>query len=62
MEMMDRSGEPRPDDQVEAALQAVKEKVVREPTKDPVMTIHYITIMDALEELLAIRRARRNEG
>lgn len=56
--MKDVSGEPRPTEDIEAALQAVKEKIVREPMKDPRMTIHYITIKDALRELLARRQAQ----
>ena len=59
MEIKDLTGTPRRDDEVEAALQAVKEKIVRHPLADPAMTIHYITIKDALEELLASRRAAK---
>lgn len=57
MEIKDVSGTPRPDCDIEAALQAVKERIIRGPTE--VFVLHLITIKDALEELLSVRRAAK---
>jgi len=61
MEFVDASGKPRPDEDLEAALQAVKVWIVREPlAKGPdgiPRMIHLVVINDALKELLAIRKA-----
>jgi hypothetical protein len=61
MDFVDTSGEPRPDVDLEQALQAVKVWIVKEPTAmgpDGLpRVIHLIVIKDALEELLALRRA-----
>lgn len=64
VEFVDVSGKPRPDQDLEDALQAVKVWIVREPTAmgpDGVpRVIHLIVIKDALEELLTIRHARES--
>lgn len=62
MDIIDSSGLPRPDREVEDALHAVKVWIVKEPTAmgpdGAPRVFHLIVIKDALEELLALRRAR----
>jgi hypothetical protein len=64
MDIVDASGTPRPDDEVEEALQAVKLWIVKEPTAmgpdGMPRVLHLVVIKDALEELLALRRAHGN--
>lgn len=55
-DFVDATGKPRPQDQVEAALLWVKKRIIRPDLKDPEGVIHCVTIKDALEELLALRR------
>jgi hypothetical protein len=65
MEFIDKTGQPRPDQEIEEALHWVKKKIIRPDFSDPEGTIHCITIKDALEELLKVReiiRKGRNEG
>lgn len=56
MEMVDKSGTPRPRRDVEAALQAVKERIVKGP--HDVLTIHLIVVKDVLEAELHARAQR----
>lgn len=60
MEMID---EPRPREDIEAALRCLQSEVVRNPVAmakngEP-LTIHYIVVIDALRELLALRGSTR---
>lgn len=56
METVDKSGTPRPRVDVEAALQAVKERIVKGP--HDVFTMHLIVIKDVLEAELHARVQR----
>lgn len=62
MEIVDASGQPRPERDLEEALYAVKLWIIKEPLAlgpDGIpKTIHLVVIKDALEELLAIRQKR----
>lgn len=57
MEIRDVSGEPRPDDEIEAALLWVKKRIIRPNYADPEGVIYCVTIKDALQELMSFRRA-----
>jgi len=54
--MVDKSGEPRTDKELEEALQCVREIMVKQPLVLPLFTVHAGIIMDCLQEL-RIRRA-----
>jgi len=56
MEFIDKSGHPRPSAEVEEALHWVKMRIVKPDFSDPAGIIHCVTIKDALEELLLIRK------
>ena len=63
IDSVDTSGKPRPDAEIEQALQWAKKRIIRPDFKDPEGVIMCVTIKDALEELLAFRaKARREEG
>lgn len=59
MEMRDMSGQPRRQEDIEAALQAVKVWIVKEPLAmgpdGSPRVIHLTVIKDALQELLDLR-------
>lgn len=61
MDFIDATGEPRPDTELEQALEWVKKKIIRPDFKDPEGVILCVTIKDALMELLVIRRAIAKE-
>ena len=57
MEFVDKSGTPpRSREDIEAALQAVKERIVKGP--HDVFTMHLIVVKDVLEKELQMRSAR----
>lgn len=56
MDFVDKTGTPRPTVDIEAALQAVKERIVKGPVEP--FTIHLIVIKDVLEKELEIRKVR----
>lgn len=56
MEMVDKSGTPRSRQDIEAALQAVRERIVKGP--HDVFTIHMLTVKDVLETELRMRQGR----
>lgn len=56
METVDKSGTPRPRVDIEAALQAVKQRIVKGP--HDVFTIHMIVVKDVLEAELRAREGR----
>lgn len=56
MTIIDSSGRPRPEAEIEQALEWVKKKIVRPDFSDPEGVILCVTIKDALTELLEIRR------
>jgi hypothetical protein len=57
MEFIGVTGEPRPTEDIEAALLWVKKKIVRVDVSDPEGVMHALTIKDALTELLFLRKA-----
>lgn len=56
MEIVDKSGTPRPRGDVEAALEAVKERIIKGP--HDVFTLHLVVIKDVLEAELRMREGR----
>lgn len=56
MEITDKSGTPRPRRDVEAALQAIKERLVKGP--HDAFTLHLPVIKDVLEVELRMRTSR----
>jgi hypothetical protein len=56
MDFVDKTGTPRPTEDIEAALQAVKERIVKGP--HDVFTMHLIVVKDVLEAELRAREAR----
>lgn len=56
IDMTDKSGTPRPRQDVEAALQAVKERIVKGP--HDAFTIHLVVVKDVLETELRARTQR----
>lgn len=56
MEFVDKTGSPRPRRDVEAALQAVKERIVKGP--HDVFTMHLLVVKDVLEAELRARASR----
>ena len=56
MDAIDRSGTPRSKQEVQDALQAVKERIVRGP-HEPFL-IHLVVVKDVLEEALLARQRR----
>ena len=56
MEFVDKTGTPRPTEDIEAALQAVKERIVKGPPD--VFKMHLIVIKAVLEKELEMRKAR----
>lgn len=59
MTMVDVSGKPRPESDIEAALHAVKVWIIKEPLvigpDGAPKVIHLVVIKDALQELLELR-------
>jgi len=53
--MVDKSGEPRSDEEIQEAVQCVKEIMVKHSTVLPLFTVHALLIMDCLRELQARR-------
>jgi hypothetical protein len=62
IDFIDASGRPRPEAEIEQALQWVKGKIVKVDFSDPAGVIHCMTIKDALTELLSIRKFLREKG
>lgn len=56
IDMADKSGTPRPRRDLEAALQAVKERIIKGP--HDVFTLHLVVIKDVLETELRAREGR----
>ena len=55
MEMVDRTGEPRRDNELIEAREAIKKQLITLRNMDPIM-VYYPTIINALNELLERRR------
>lgn len=56
IDFVDATGKPRPDAEIQQALDWVKKRIVNPDFKDPEGVILCVTIKDALTELLAIRK------
>ena len=56
MEMIDKTGQPRSDEDLQEAIDAVKTIMVKHSTVLPLFTIHALIILNCLEELQAMRR------
>jgi len=56
VDVVDKSGTPRPRADVEAALQAVKQRIVKGPFD--VFTMHLVVVKDVLEAELRARDGR----
>jgi len=55
--MLDMTGTPRSDQDIEDAIQAVREVMVKQPLKIPTLTIHSGIILDCLKELQQRRKS-----
>jgi len=55
MNMVDVTGQPRPDSDIEQAIVWVSKKIIRPDLKDPEGVICCVTIRQALQELLQLR-------
>ena len=53
MEIVDKTGEPRTDDEIREAIEFLKREIVTELSP---RLVFYPTILDALKELLARRK------
>ena len=60
MTMMDMSGKPRSDEELQEAIDCVKTIMVKHSTVLPLFTVHALLILDCLRELQE-RRQRRSE-
>jgi len=60
MDFIDANGKPRRSAEIEDALHWAKTKIVRPDMADPAGVIHCVTIKDALQELLTLRRAAKS--
>lgn len=59
MTMIDMTGEPRSDEELQEAIDCVKTIMVKQSTVLPFFTVHALTILDCLRELQFIRRKIR---
>ena len=56
MEMIDMSGQPRSDEDIQDALKAVNTILIKHPTDLPLFTVHAGIIRDSLIECLKWRK------
>ena len=56
MTMIDMTGQPRSDEELQEAIDCVKTIMVKHSTVLPLLTIHALTIVDCLSELLILRK------
>ncbi len=56
MVMQDMTGKPRSDEELQEAVDCVKEIMVRHSTVLPLFTVHTLTILDCLRELQSVRK------
>lgn len=59
MVFIDKTGQPCSDEEIQEALKAVEEIMVKHATALPLFTLHAGIIRAALKELLAIRKLIR---
>ena len=56
MEMIDKTGEPRSDEELQEAVDCVKAIMVKHSTVLPLFTVHALTILNCLQELQTLRK------
>ncbi len=56
MGMIDKTGEPRSDEELQEAIDCVKTIMVKQPMVLPLLTVHAGIIVNCLEELQTFRR------
>lgn len=56
MSFIDKSGEPRSDEDLQKAIDAVQQIMVKQPTVLPLFTIHAMAIREFLHELQVYRK------
>ena len=56
MTMMDMSGKPRSDEELQEAIDCVKTIMVKHTTVLPFFTVHALLILDCLRELQHVRQ------
>jgi len=61
MEMIDETGKPRSDEELQEAIGCVKTIMVKHPTALPLFTVHALLILNCLEELQGLRLRKRVE-
>lgn len=54
--MVDKTGEPRSDEELQEAIDCVKEIMVKHSTVLPIFTVHALLILDCLRELQNLRK------
>jgi len=54
--MVDKTGQPRDDEELQEAIDCVKTIMVKHPTVLPLFTVHALLILNCLEELQTLRR------
>lgn len=55
-EMIDKTGQPRSDEELQEAIDCVKAIMVKHPTTLPLFTVHALLILNCLEELQNLRK------
>jgi len=55
-EFIDKTGEPRSDEELQEAIDCVKEIMVKHSTALPLFTVHALLILDCLRELQLLRK------
>lgn len=55
-EMIDKSGQPRSDEELQEAIDACKQIMIKQPLVLPLFTVHAGIIVNCLEELQMMRR------
>ena len=56
MEVIDKTGQPRSDEELQEAIDCVKTVMVKHPLVLPFFAVHALTILNCLEELQVMRR------
>ena len=56
MEMVDKTGQPRSDEELQEAIDCVKSIILKQPLVLPLFTIHAFDILKCLEELQTMRK------
>ena len=56
MEMIDKTGQPRSDEELQEAIDCVKTIMVKHSTVLPLFTVHALLIVNLLEELQGLRK------